>query len=156
MDFYYSLMNKIFIVIILVLFFFPFHAEAKSYKNHLNQVEIERVKVFKAMIDEVDKKSLDQMIADLEKTSHPLLNLEIKEAMAKTYVDIIREEKVSGRPKKEWLYSMIALNMAYFQFGGDKDSASGSKNLNKLIRSKLKEYLPVNIYTQVGFHASIE
>jgi|GEM_PF-1603452 len=130
-------------------------AKEHSLRGRLSLQEIERVKVFKKSIEEVDQKSLQQTIAELEKTDYPHLNLELKEAMAKAYVDIVQEQNVRGVKKKEWLYSMVALNMAYLQFAGQKDSAAGAKNLNKLIRYKLKEYLPADIFTRPGFHCSI-
>jgi hypothetical protein len=130
-------------------------AYAAPIKEHLNEEDISRLKALKETFLEVEKKTPQQLVLELEKTNYPKINLAIKEAMAKAYLDIIKEQGVQGEHKKEWLYSMIALNMAYFQFGGDKDSAGGTKNLNKLIRYKLKTYLPVNIFKQPGFHCNI-
>jgi hypothetical protein len=130
-------------------------AQAKPVKQNLTEEDIARLKAVREIVYDVEKKSLRQMIDAVEKTQYPEINLEIKEAMAHTYADIIREQNVQSQPKKEWLYSMIALNVAYFQFGGDKDSAGGTKNLNKLIRYKLKTYLPLNIFNQPGFHCAL-
>ena len=148
-------MKKIIILIVLVLFNLSSLVQAKPPRGNLSEEEVGRVKDLRQMTIDVEKKSLQQMIDELVKSSHPDINLIIKEAMAKTYVDIVQKEHVQGQYKKEWLYSMIALNMAYFQFGGDKDSAGGVQNLNKLIRQKLKMYLPPNIFNQPGFHASL-
>jgi hypothetical protein len=128
---------------------------ANPTKSRLSQEEKARITALKETFLEVEKKTPEQMISTIEKSPYPQINLAIKEAMARAYVDIVREQNVQGQKKKEWLYSMIALNMAYFQFGGDKDSAAGAKNLNKLIRAKLKTYLPVGIFKQRGFHADV-
>ena len=128
---------------------------AKSQRVHLSTVEIERLEKSKQVLAEVDEKSLKQSIAELEQAANPRVALLIKEAMAKTYADIVVEQKVVGLSKKRWLYSMVALNMAYLQFEGSKDSAGKTSNLNKLIRYKLKKYLPANIFYQPGFHSSL-
>ncbi len=134
---------------------FSSSVQAKHVRVHLTAQEIERVKVIKRSIAEVDQKSLQQTITELENTDYPYLNLEIREAMAKTYVDIVKEQNVQGQHKKEWLYSMITLNMAYLQFTGQKDSVRGTQNLNKLIQYKLKEYLPSGIFNRPGFRCSL-
>ena len=129
---------------------------AYSKIARLSDVEIERLKVIKEDIKEVETKSIHVLIKELEKAENPSMNLDIKEAMAKTYKDIVVSQHVEGKGKKEWLYSMVALNMAFLQFAGQKDSAGGAQNLNKLIRFKLKNYLPADIYQQKGFYTSIE
>ena len=133
----------------------PVYAQTKHTKQHLTTFDIQRLKTLKQSLDGVDQKTLQQSIDELERTSYPQLNLSIKEAMAKTYMDLVNQENVKGQAKKQWLYSMIALNMAYLQFAGEKDSAAGAKNLNKLIRHKLKEHLPAYIFNQPGFQCSI-
>jgi hypothetical protein len=99
---------------------------------------------------------LQQTIDELRKTHHFQLNLEMREAMAKTYADIVKEENVIGQKKKEWLYSMVCLNMAYLQFGGAQGAPGSTTALNRLIRRKLKEYLPLNVLKQPGFLYSLE
>jgi hypothetical protein len=107
----------------------------------------ERVKVFKALIRDVDAKSVSQTVAELEESDEPLLGLAMREAMAKTYADIVQEKKVTEQKQKEWLYSMVAINMAYLQFGGQQDRSGNG--LNGLIRGKLKEYLPSPVLEQL-------
>ena len=143
-------MKKIILVIIFLCV--AFSAHASKIHGRLTPEDIERVKAFKGLVHEVDAKSVHQTVAELEQTSHPLLNLEIKEAMAKAYADIVREQKVVGLKNKEWLYSMVGLNMAYLQFGGSKNA----EPLNKLICQKLKAYLPANIVNAQGFHFSLD
>jgi hypothetical protein len=76
--------------------------------------------------------------------------------MAKAYADIVRDQDVVGEKKKEWLYSMVCLNMAYFQFGGTQGPPGSATSLNRLIRRKLKEYLPPSVLKQPGFLYSLE
>jgi hypothetical protein len=143
-------------IVAIVLFFYLFaYAPFAFSKVHLNEQEKARVQSIHEIVSEIEKKSVKQMINEIEKTAYPEVNLIIKEAMAHTYADIVKEENVQGQHKREWLYSMIALNMAYFQFGGDKDSSGGAKNVNKLIRYKLKTYLPANIFNRPGFHSNL-
>lgn len=127
-------------------------ADAES----LNVTQVERLKAVHLLLADVDSKSFSQMKAELERSQDSSMQLDIKEAMARAYADIVREQQVKGKGKKQWLYSMVALNMAYFQFGGSKDSAAGATNLNKLIRQKLKTYLPAGIFKRPGFHTSVE
>ncbi|MBF0504397.1 MAG: hypothetical protein HQL14_04760 [Candidatus Omnitrophica bacterium] len=131
-----------------------FAVSAYAASHHLTAGEIQRVRAFKELLSEVDTKSLPQTITELEKARYPAINLEMREAIAKTYVDIVREQGVTGQKKKEWLYSMVCLNMAYLQFGGGESPASTS-SLNKLILRKLKEYLPSDVLKQPGFSYSI-
>ena len=148
------LRRRINLTCILILLL-PSLAYAKSHDSHLTSLEIERLGKAKKVLFEVDGKSLKQSIAELERSTNPRMGLAIKEAMAKTYADIVSQEKVQDLHKKKWLYSMVALNMAYLQFEGNKDSAGHVQNLNKLIRYKLKSYLPADIFNQPGFRCSL-
>ncbi len=126
------------------------------FAGSLTPAEIERVKGSVQIVQEVDRKPLHQIIEDLEKTGHPRTFLHMREAMAKTYADIVREQDVQGQGKREWLYSMISLNMAYLQFVGTKGKRKTDTGLDMLICSKLKEYLPSDIDSQPGFHQSVD
>jgi hypothetical protein len=139
----------------LVIFVF-LATSAHAYGSHLTLQEIERVKAFKGLLGGIDKKSLWETINELERSRHPQVDLEMKEAMAKAYTDIAREFNVEGQKKKEWLYSMVCLNMAYLQFAGKQGNSASTTDLNKLIRQKLKEYLPSDILNQPGFIYSLE
>src|ERR1700744_3177364 len=76
-------------------------------RQHLTEEQIERVKEVKLLLNGVDNKSLWDTIKELEKSRKPQLNLEMKEAMAKTYSDIVKSFNVDGQKKREWLYSMV-------------------------------------------------
>lgn len=135
--------------------YFPI-LQANHRSGHLTVSDIERVKVVKTLLDGIDTKSLQETIDELEKTRHPQINLQIMEAMAKTYTDIVKEIDVKGQKKKEWLYSMVCLNMAYLQFGGSQGTSGSTSSLNRFIRQKLRQYLPLNALKQQGFLYSLE
>jgi hypothetical protein len=113
--------------------------------------DLARINAYKQLIKEVDAKSARQTADELAKTRYPQLNLELKEAMARTYADIVRQQNVAPK-NRPWLYSKIALNMAYLQFGGGKTDDA----LNNLICRKLKEHLPEGISKRPGFHYSVD
>ena len=140
---------------LLVVFTF-LAASAHAQGNFPTSQDIERVRAVKALLYGIDTKSLQETIEELGKTRHPQINLQMREAMAKTYADIVREVNVEGQKKKEWLYSMVCLNMAYLQFGGGQGTPGSTTSLNRLIRRKLKEYLPPHALKQAGFLYSLE
>ena len=136
-----------------ILFIFLFASPlVYARPGHLTAEEVHRVREFKGLLAGVDGKTLQQTVDELEKTAHPQVNLQIREAMALAYADIARRQNVEGNSKRAWLYSMVALNMAYLQFGG----SHSADPLNALICRKLKEYLPANILKQPGFRYSLE
>jgi hypothetical protein len=51
---------------------------------------------------------------------------------------------------------MVCLNMAYLQFGGSQGKYGSTTELNRLIRQKLKAYLPSDVLKQPGFIYSLE
>ena len=128
----------------------------QSAQSKVSTQDTERIATYKALIKDVDHKSLAQTITELEQTKYVHVTIAMREAMARTYTDIVKDQQVTGLKKKEWLYSMVNLNMAYLQFVGVKGSTKNTEPLNRLIRQKLREYLPVNITNQPGFHCSIE
>lgn len=112
-----------------------------AYADSLTSGQIERVKASKELIQDVDKKSLRQTVDELESMDYTEENLQIMEAMARTYAEIVRNQDVRDPAKKEWLYGTIALNMAYLQMGGSTNAVGGNAPLNRLIRRTLQENL---------------
>jgi len=148
--------KKLFFLIIFISLTASVYAQGNYKTRHLTESDIERVRAVKALLYGIDTKSLRETIEELEKTRYPQINLEMREAMAKTYTDIVRQINVKWQKKKEWLYSMVCLNMAYLQFGGSQGTPGSATELNRLIRQKLKAYLPSNVLKQAGFLYSLE
>lgn len=153
-------MARLFIPI-LFLFIILFYAQKPVYsqeifcQNHLTSEDIERVKAGKNLLSEVDSKSLKETLDTFELQSCPQINAFIIEAMAKTYTDIVNEQKIEEKNRKEWLYSKIQLNMAYLQLTGGQQKGD-SDPLNRLIRTKLKQFLPQNILTHPAFFHEVK
>lgn len=125
-------------------------------KRALTQQEKERLVKVSDLLKDVKSISLEKLVQELEASSHPRLNLSMKEAMAQAFRDIVKEQDVKGLKKKEWLFSMIALNMAYLQFVGLKYRDPRADPVNQLIRSKLLLHLPKGIDEEPGFSVSVE
>jgi len=149
------MMRKTFLALTVSIFLCGGVHAQQSGSKHLTSNEIQRVKAVKVLLSVVDKKPLRMTIAELEKTREPEINLEIKEAMAQAYTDVVRDYKVEGQKKKEWLYSMVCLNMAYLQFGGQQPASGDSNSLNKLIRQELKKHLSLEVLRQSGLLYSL-
>ena len=144
------------LVKIIFLFLVVFIPASVSQAESLSAQQIARVKACKRLIAEVDIKSLQRSIDELEASLYPELNLEIMEAVTQAYDDIVREQNVTKLKDKEWLYAMITLNMANLQFGGGVGKNSRDAGLNRLIERKLKEYLPAEALNHPGFSKSVE
>ena len=106
----------------------------------LSTQQLDRVKVAKDLLRGVDGKSLEMTIQDIENSPYPEGNLQIFEAIASTYKEMLKEYNLPDQSQKEWLHSMVLLNMAYIQLAGEKTKKIDSR-LNMLIRDKLKERL---------------
>ncbi len=124
--------------------------------GYLTPQQIERVQVCKRLLLEVDSKPLPKTIVELEHTPYPEENLQIMEAVAMTYADIVKEQTVDDDKNKKWLYGMIMLNMAYLQLGGDQYAVGGNAPLNRLICRKLREHLPPDLLNHPGLFHPLE
>lgn len=136
------------IVMGVVLFCFVFVAYAQG---SFSAVQIQRIKVFKQRLGAVDKKSLEKTISELQKARDSEAALQIQEVIAQVYADIVAEQDIRDQATQEWLYGMVALNMANLQFGGrSRDSVS------QMIVQKLKKALPAALLAHPDFHVSVE
>ena len=149
-------LKKFLLLITLVSISGAVNAQEYYGHRHLTSQEIDRVRQVKELLSGVDTKPLRETIKEIEKSKHPQTNIELQEAMAHAFLDIAKENNVEGIKKKQWLYSMVCLNMAYLQFGGTLGKYGSTTELNRLIRQKLIAYLPRNINTQPGFLNSLE
>ncbi len=129
-------------------------AEA-ACRSSLTDEEIDFVKENRALVHEVDPRSLQKTVDELEANDCPAIQAVIFEAMAKSYDDISRENNVADQRKKEWLYSTIKLNMAYLQLTGGNFKGDGDA-LNRRIRYLLKEYLGPEVLTHPAFFQKVK
>ncbi|OGX06981.1 MAG: hypothetical protein A2Z88_04225 [Omnitrophica WOR_2 bacterium GWA2_47_8] len=130
-------------------------AASINCRQELSDQDIERVKASRDLLQGTDPRSLPKTLRELNRTNCPQIHAIIMEAIARTYVDIVREQKVVEQKKKDWLYSMVKLNMAYLQLTGG--TYKGDNNsLNRSIRFRLKEYLPAGILTHPGFFQKVD
>ena len=120
----------------------------------LTQAQIERVKAAKQLLDAADPRTVKEIIEELSQTRFTEGNLQILEAVAQTYRDMLLEYPQAAQGKKEWLHSIIRLNMAYFQFGGS--SEQNDSGLNITIRRKLKKYLSPKLLSDPNLFYSLE
>lgn len=143
-------------ILISVVIFLAYSLPAGAgCRNYLDQEDLKRVRESKPLISQVDQRSLQRMIDELEETDCPPMNAVILEAMAKTFDDIVRDQKITDQEKEDFLYSKIKLNMAYLQLTGGQ--IKGDKDpLNRLIRFKLKEYLTDDVLTDPRFFHKVE
>ena len=132
-------------------------AEYDSYDlGRLTAQQLERLKVCKRLLQEVDHKSVEETATDLESNPYSEENLQILEAIAKTYDDIVREKNVVEMRHKNGLYEMITMNMAYFQLGGVNSGTGTRGPLYYLIQKKLKQYLPSDLLKHSGIFQPID
>ena len=117
--------------------------------------QLGRVEACQSILKEVRGKSLQQTIDGLSRLPYIEENIQIMEAMVKTYTDIVAELKVTEQSKKEGLYSLVELNMAYLQLGGVKSSGS-REPLYGLIRGKLKSYLSAKLLNNSTLFHSLD
>lgn len=116
---------------------------------------MERLKDCQRILQDVEKRPLLRLASDLEKSVYPEGSLQIMEAMAATYEEIAREQKIERQKDKERLYSLVELNMAYFQLGG-LHAGTSSDPVYRLIGYKLKKHLPPELLTNSKLFHSLE
>ncbi|MCK5214314.1 MAG: hypothetical protein KAR05_03060 [Candidatus Omnitrophica bacterium] len=134
---------------------FLFSAASVHGAGRLSRSQKQRVEECAAMLGELDPQDLESRLRRLEDGPYQEENIAILEAVARTYSEIVAEQKMEKQKTKEWLYSMVALNMGYLQLGGlnlnQRDTA-----LNKLIRYKLKKYLPAEVLDNEDLFYSLD
>jgi hypothetical protein len=122
----------------------------------LSPAQVKRIKICKENLRGVDDESLEETMDRIAQTDYPEENLKILEAVAKTYAEIVVENKVQGDANKRWLRGMIQLNMAYLQFGGNIPKGGQTQALNQLICRKLRHHLPEELFKHKGLFHSLD
>ena len=138
---------------LLCFFWLTLNVVSSDVSEALSQVE--RIKQAQHLLAEVELRSTEEIVIDLNQATYPEGQLQILEAVAKTYRDMIHHYDVKTLAKKEWLHSMILLNMAYFQFGG-ADEDQYATMLNVAIRRKLKSYMSKELTGHPGLFHSLQ
>ncbi|HLF18874.1 MAG TPA: hypothetical protein VI749_08290 [Candidatus Omnitrophota bacterium] len=138
-----------------IVFIVCFSLLAYPVRAQLAPAQLERVKAAKELLKEIDTTSVEETVEKLSQSVYPEGDLMIMEAVASTYRDMVFEHQVEGQEKKEWLHSMVLLNMAYFQMGGSGEE-EGDTGLNIAIRRKLKQYLSADLMADRRLFHSLE
>lgn len=147
-------MVNLWLVVLAVVCVLPAEA-GQSCRSSLTEEEIGYVKESRTLVRDVDPRSLQKTVDELEAVECPQIQAVIFEAMAKAYDDISRENNVAEQKKKEWLYSKIKLNMAYLQLTGGNFKGDGDA-LNRRIRYLLKEYLGPEVLQHPAFFQKVK
>lgn len=134
----------------------PGAAYGRSPAGALSTGQMDRVQACRRLLGGANERTAAQISADLTRSAFPEENLQILEAEARTFAELVLEQGVTDPAQKEWLYNMIALNMAYLQFGGINIKQSDDKVLNKMIRRKLREHLPAALQENKKFFELVD
>lgn len=138
---------KFFLQIILVLIL----SSQALAGEPLTPAQIDRVRAIKKLLGEADTKTFEKTVSELQKTGDCELTLQLQEAVAKVYAEIVAEQNITDLSKEQWLYGVVALNMANIQFGGRPAGP-----LNRMITQRLRKSLSPAVYSNPGFHVSVE
>jgi len=141
-------MKKVIIILSIVLI--PLRLDAAP----LSPQQIERVKEAKNLLGPVEPRTTEEIVNELTAARFSEENLQILEAVAQTYRDMLIEYKEATNGKREWLHSVILLNVAFFQFGGS--SEQNDTGLNIVIRRKLKKYLSPQLLSNRNLFYALE
>ena len=142
--------RAVFLIVFLILAF-PATAD-----TNFTQAEIRRLTEARALLMDTEKRSRDEIIKEFDETGLPREHLEIYEAIAATFRDITNKYGENSPQSREQLLEKIRMNMAYFQLGGPDTEQPGGSELNRLIRRKLKQYLPEKIWDNPKLFHSLE
>ena len=126
------------LIILMVLFINPQEARAGE------DAFLVRIQNARALVADHDRRSVADISRQLHATSSAEGNLQIYEAVAATYRDLVASGKITGEIGKKNLYDQIRMNVAFIQFGGDPNYRGGAK-INRWIRQTLLNYLPKSL-----------
>lgn len=116
---------------------------------------LKRIHEVKEIVKDLEPRSAGDILKDLRETSSPEGNLQIFEAVAATYKDLVVHKNIVDKKDKRDLYDQIRLNVAFIQFGGNPNSGDGKK-LDRWIRQTLIKYLPQDLMNDEDMFFSID
>ena len=117
------------------------HFTESGRTGHLTSEEIERLKECKRLMQDADETSFAEALATIEKSPYPHDSLQLLEAAAETYTEIVKEQNIIEQKRKEFLLTKINFNMAYLQLAGVDTEQQQDTALNKMIRWKLRQHI---------------
>lgn len=120
--------------------------------------DLQRLNEAKAILADAEARSLDAIADEFIRTGFPADHLQIYEVIALTFQDIMRGHgaEVKGLDGRRRLLEKIKMNLAYFQLGGPDVEAQEENELNILIRRKLKNYMPKELWTNPKLFHSLD
>ncbi len=146
-------MFKKFFLAALVLNFSILYANA--YQG-LSARQLARVEAAQKMLGAADDRALSTTIDTIEKSPWNEGALEIFEAVAATYNELVRKYQLTDKKAQERLLDKVRMNMAYFQLGGQDVERSSGDNLNIVIRRLLKTHLSAQLRSDRRFFKSLD
>jgi len=125
---------------LLMLILFLMHP-LLAHSDNGDSAFLARIHDAKMLVADLDPRSVEDISIELHSTSSPEGNLQIYEAVAATYRDLVVNGDVTDEVGKKNLYDQIRMNVAFIQFGGNPNDRSGKK-IDRWIRQTLIKYLP--------------
>lgn len=122
----------------------------------LSADQLQRIKTAKALLGATDSRTLTAAISELEKSPSAEGALEIYEAIAETYGELVKKHGLTDKKAQERLLDKIRMNMAYFQLGGPDVERASDSSLNIVIRRLLKKHLPAQLFSDRSFFKSLD
>lgn len=142
-------------IITLMLLMNSFVFYAYAYQD-LSPAQMNRLKAAKELLGDADTHSLKEATDELKKSPDTEGALQIVEAVAAVYVELVRDYKLDDPQARIRLLDKIRMNMAYFQMGGPDTEGAQESSLNILIRRKLKDHLSPELKKNPNLFYSLE
>ena len=128
---------------------------AFAYQD-LSAGQLQRINTAKSLLGATDDRTLAATISELEKSPSTEGALEIYEAIAETYGELVKKHGLTDKKAQERLLDKIRMNMAYFQLGGPDVERVSDSSLNIVIRRLLKKHLPAQLFSDRRFFKSLD
>ena len=128
---------------------------AQAAKARLTEAEVARVDAARRILAEVDTRPLQAIVGEINEAPYPEGNLQIYEAVAATYRELVKAKEITEIGHKQSLYNSIRMNVAFLQFGGDINH-TGDKLLHQWIRQELRRHLPEGLMENEQLFYSLE
>ena len=124
--------------------------------NMADSAFLERIHDAKMLVADLDPRSVEDIFKELNTTSSPEGNLQIYEAVAATFRDLVLGGDAADEAGRKTLYDQIRMNVAFIQLGGNSNGGSG-KRVDRWIRQTLMQYLSQDLIANDDiFHSADE